>query len=327
MARDIFSRFKRRARQFEATRGRPIAPSVTTRFLEAEIGAEQQRLGVEAERAERIAGQRELREQRREEIKAQRGANIVSGITGTATTAALIGETRLGQAAGRAAVGAARRVAPSVVGAVAPVPAGTLTGAGAPSAVTPTLTGTALPPTTAATPLAQVGAAAAPVLAGFAGAEIGKRVFGGEKGLIGKGETTQTIGTIGSAAAAGFLFGGPVGALIGAGTGVISDATVICTELTRQGYLSRRILELDGEYRKSGIDENTYAGYMRWAPYIVKGMQKSWIFTQLVRPFGSGWAHYTAHKIDKKVSNSVIGCLLYRLGVPVCRFLGRKGRK
>jgi len=141
-------------------------------------------------------------------------------------------------------------------------------------------------------------------------------------------ETAETIGSIGGGALAGFMVGGPLGAVVGGAIGfvedLVSDASVICTELYNQGHLSGVILALDTIHCKQNIDCYTYIGYREWADTVVKWMQSSKIVTRIVKPIARAWAYEMAHRVDKNVKGNFVGKLLLKFGVPICRYIGKK---
>lgn len=96
--------------------------------------------------------------------------------------------------------------------------------------------------------------------------------------------------------------------------------TVICTELHRQGIMSSEIYEKDVEYGKA-LEENyphVMIGYTFLATPIVKWMQKSKIFTEIVAYPAMKWAKHIA---DEK--KSVIGYLVFYIGQPICGVIGK----
>lgn len=150
------------------------------------------------------------------------------------------------------------------------------------------------------------------------------------------GEKTEgaIAGAAAGGAAAGLLAGagwgaagGPVGIAIGAIAGAVGGGSIICTELYYQGYLSKRVLILDGEHRLKNIDNDTYNGYVKWAKYIVSAMKKSKTVTKIVAPIGRAWAYEMAHRMDSRIPGSVFGKVLMKIGVPICRLIGKIGRR
>ena len=100
---------------------------------------------------------------------------------------------------------------------------------------------------------------------------------------------------------------------------------IICTELCEQGYITKEVLDLDYRHSDNNMDLATKVGYWKWATPIVNLMRKSSIFTQVVRPFGVAWAHEMAHREEPtKYSGNILGKLLMLIGVPLCRYIGKK---
>lgn len=162
--------------------------------------------------------------------------------------------------------------------------------------------------------------AAVAIAAGYVGHRLGTQ-WGDER-------TGNFVGGAASGAAMGFMMiGGAVGALIGGAIGAvggaISNASVICTELTRQGYIPKRIAKLDNIYRHRFIDYQTFATYRKLATPIVKLMQKSKIVTQIVRPFGVACCYEMASRVTPYVKGRILGKIILGIGIPFCKHLGR----
>ena len=100
---------------------------------------------------------------------------------------------------------------------------------------------------------------------------------------------------------------------------------IICTELCEQGYITKEVLDLDYRHSDNNMDLATKVGYWKWATPIVNLMRKSNIFTQIVKPFGVAWANEMAHREEPtKYSSNILGKLLMLIGVPLCRYIGKK---
>lgn len=100
--------------------------------------------------------------------------------------------------------------------------------------------------------------------------------------------------------------------------------SVICTELYRQGYIDDFIVMLDTEYGKQvrRDDPDLYAGYIAWAPTVVKWMQASRLVSAIVAIPAVAWAQNMAYRPNW------LGRLVSLIGEPICRFIGRTcGRK
>lgn len=95
--------------------------------------------------------------------------------------------------------------------------------------------------------------------------------------------------------------------------------TVICTELYRQGYYSKEIIEADQAYGEKIRKERpeVYIGYRLWADYVVAGMKRSELFTQAVAFFAVPWAKNMAGE------KNLFGQTLSVVFEPVCGFLGK----
>lgn len=195
-----------------------------------------------------------------------------------------------------------------------------------PSATAPTAVGTATPGI-----LGIAGQVALPAAVGsLAGSWLGSQPSFQEITPWGGKKTEKMMGGALGGAAAGAAYGSIVpgvgtviGGVIGGVIGFITGGSVICSELHRQGYITAEELELDFLYRVN-IDNETYTGYMSWAPKLVELMQRSGIITQLVRPFGVGWAKEMSHRLEPERKGNLIGKLLLKFGVPICRFIGKR---
>lgn len=324
-SRRSFSRVINRIRRQESLTGRKLGKNELGALFEAELAAkESQELG-----RSRLEFERETEERRAGEFKetqaTERRANILRGGASLVKGAGEFGETKLGgkvvdklSDVGRRIIGA--KAATTAVEAAAgtglsSTVATPFTDIATAEAITPLAT----PASGAALPAIASKVALPAVVGGAVGSKVSE-VIGGE----GKGarNTGRTLG----AAGAGFLFGGPAGAAIGGVIGIAQSETVICTELYRQGYLPSEVYALDDHALHTDIDEDIYNGYMSWAPYVVKAMKKSWLVTQLVRPFAVGWATHMAHKLDKRIPDSLLGKVVYKIGVPICKRIGLRRR-
>ena len=98
-----------------------------------------------------------------------------------------------------------------------------------------------------------------------------------------------------------------------------SGGTVICTELYHQGKLSKNIYDLDAEYGMTIRSQmpHVYAGYISWAPFVVKLMKKSKIVTSIVSFFAIPWAYYMAYDC------SLFGRIINSIGIKICGFIGK----
>ena len=216
-----------------------------------------------------------------------------------------------------------------------------------PAAATPSLTGIPSLTPPAITPIPPITPTVAPGLLSTAGTALPVVGWAGAAGTAG-GLLARSMGANKElSAGAGALAGAATGAMMGSaipgiGTviggviGLVSGALpnlfggkkkVICTELYRQGFLSRKIHRLDEKYAKMYIDNDTLRGYHLWAKPVAYCMTKSKLITYIVYPIGKAWAHEMAHRIDPDIKGSYLGRFLNRVGVPVCRWIGRRRKK
>jgi hypothetical protein len=141
-------------------------------------------------------------------------------------------------------------------------------------------------------------------------------------------------GAVGSGAITGMLIGGGpesptgwIGAAIGAALGFLTGGgTIICTELYNQGLMDKEIYEADCEYGKYIFKTDSFCmnGYKKIAQPIVGLMKKSKLFTSLVKGFTKYWSYEMAYQMGYRKRGHIIGRLIMKIGVPICRFLGKE---
>ncbi|MDD4986093.1 MAG: hypothetical protein PHQ43_09970, partial [Dehalococcoidales bacterium] len=114
----------------------------------------------------------------------------------------------------------------------------------------------------------------------------------------------------------------PVEVAEGIWEGVGGGGTIVCTELNRQGLLSRDVMEKDSEYRRQNVPLDAYNGYLRLFTPVVQLMRKSRLFTAIVRPFGVATATEMASRVDPTIKGTLLGKIILKIGIPICRFAG-----
>ena len=114
-----------------------------------------------------------------------------------------------------------------------------------------------------------------------------------------------------------------------ASAGGDDSGKVICTELHRQGKLDNATMAADKEFGEmvAENDPHTMAGYHLWAKPVVRLMQKSKIITWLVALLALPWAREMFLRQTGSGRGSWRGRILMRLGIPVCRFIGRRNAR
>ena len=148
-----------------------------------------------------------------------------------------------------------------------------------------------------------------PDMGGFS--PMGLGAVGTAPGGAGAG-AAGSVGPAGTPGAAGM--GGPAGG----GDGGDGDGTVICTELHRQGLMPNNIYKADSEFGNS-LDDDTIRGYHLWGKPVARAMKKSPLLTKLIKPLVLSWAYAMAG-----TGNSLFWRLALKIGVPVCRFIGKR---
>ena len=93
--------------------------------------------------------------------------------------------------------------------------------------------------------------------------------------------------------------------------------TVICSELHRQGLMDDITFEADKKFGKKQ-DIETLNGYHSWAIPLANLMRKSKAITWIVKPIALAWAK------DMAGGKNMFGKIINKIGIPICRFIGRK---
>lgn len=153
--------------------------------------------------------------------------------------------------------------------------------------------------------------------------ELNRRLFGIQASETGQAQLgLQQRGLEQGLAIAGQPAPQPQMGLLG---GVTQEISVICTEMNRQGLLSKNIRladEVFGSNMKRTRPE-VYAGYYCWAKYVVRVMKKSKRFTKFVCFFGLPWAKQMAYEQGYLGRGSILGAAIMKVGVPFCALIGK----
>jgi len=143
--------------------------------------------------------------------------------------------------------------------------------------------------------------------------EVGARQYGIVSSLLGERQldVAQSTGQA-AAAAAGKR-------------GLMSELTVICTELYVQGYLPKDVLRADREFGKliRKWDPVVFEGYLTWARPVVYLMTKSKIFSWLMSLIFVPWANDMAFQMGMDGKRSKFGEMVMRVGYPFSKMVGR----
>lgn len=131
---------------------------------------------------------------------------------------------------------------------------------------------------------------------------------------------------IAGGAAAGFTSFGPIGAAVGAVAGgvlsIIGEESVICTELFKQGYISKEFHKKESLYGFM-VDYNCMEGYHKIAKPIVKLMKKSPLFAKCIYYISRPVLNEMASQVDTNYNGSLIGSLCLKVLKPICKYVGK----
>jgi hypothetical protein len=102
------------------------------------------------------------------------------------------------------------------------------------------------------------------------------------------------------------------------------DSRVICTELYRQGKLSRELYRMDVLYTARHLSPTVVKGYHYWAIPVVRKMRKSDRLTQFMLYFTMKRAEEIAHIVNpaKYPKSSIAGKIIKNVGEALCYGIG-----
>lgn len=98
----------------------------------------------------------------------------------------------------------------------------------------------------------------------------------------------------------------------------VDDPSVICGELYRQHLMDDATYQADQAFGRR-VPPDVRAGYLLWAPTVVRWMRASPVMTWLVARLAVPWAREMAY------GDSCLGRVIMRVGWTVCARLGRCG--
>lgn len=149
------------------------------------------------------------------------------------------------------------------------------------------------------------------------------------------------------ASGAGFLLGnallpgvgGPLGSIIssvlpfddilsdvgGLFSGLFGGGSVVCTELHRQGIMSKELYYNDIMFANKHMSDVVLTGYRYWGIPVVHMMRDSANVTTIAAFFAVNRAHYIASITGAVAYNpvrAVLGAVINTIGVPACYILG-----
>jgi hypothetical protein len=107
-------------------------------------------------------------------------------------------------------------------------------------------------------------------------------------------------------------------------SGSDDGSKVICTELHRRKILNDAIFLADQRFGAMVASRHptVYAGYIRWASSVVRLMQRSLRFTNLVAWVALPWAEVMATRMGLKGTPTLRGIITFHVGWAVCGTIG-----
>jgi hypothetical protein len=106
---------------------------------------------------------------------------------------------------------------------------------------------------------------------------------------------------------------------------VVHNATMICTELHRRGYISDKMYEIDKAYSGSvyWCDKDLIAGYRRFARPIISLSRESDMVCKLMSACVKPWLQEVGHRAGELDKGHWIGRAYIKYGIPVLRMMGK----
>ncbi len=104
--------------------------------------------------------------------------------------------------------------------------------------------------------------------------------------------------------------------------GKCAVASVICTELNRQGLLSDRLTDASNKYADEKLDRLVLSGYHYWGRPTARLMKNSKEITKLVEPLAGPWARQMEYKVGLTTKVDPVGEVLVGMGLAHSRELG-----
>ncbi len=98
---------------------------------------------------------------------------------------------------------------------------------------------------------------------------------------------------------------------------------VICTQTMRQGLLCPAILRADEAYGRT-LPREVMRGYHSWGIPVARTMKQFPLLTYFLAPFAWAWANEAAFRHNGSGESNLLGRLLLKIGIPLCKFLGRR---
>lgn len=105
-----------------------------------------------------------------------------------------------------------------------------------------------------------------------------------------------------------------------------NSSKVICTELHRQGLMSREDYERCARHAREHLSGAHLRGYHLWALAVVRKMRRSKRATAFWRFLAQARADHIAFLYGDRSRRNRLGAILCAIGHPACRLIGGLGR-
>lgn len=122
---------------------------------------------------------------------------------------------------------------------------------------------------------------------------------------------------------------GAIGSVVGSGIGAYGKVasagmSIICTELTRMGYIRPRLHNLERKWIQKNIPTEAYEGYLLVAKPIVELMRHSKLLVLALVPFARAFVGECAHRTYPNVyRGSWLGARMIQIGIPLFKMIWR----
>ena len=164
--------------------------------------------------------------------------------------------------------------------------------------------------------------------------DLGNAFSGGSKGKTVTGRQANTAGSGGGSSdrslsgSSGESSGGGLLSSLFGGSDDNEDSgggTIICSELYRQGYLSKELWQADETWGRMTArrDPDIIRGYRHWAAPVVRLMKRSPRATRIIATLTAPWARQMAYEAGYLPNGNFLGWLTNLIGIPFSRLVGK----
>lgn len=133
---------------------------------------------------------------------------------------------------------------------------------------------------------------------------------------IAQGDVGGAVGTVAGSVIGNMIFPGVGGAIGGFLGDFLGGGSVVCTELLRQGKMSKELYALDIAFARKEMSITTLRGYRFWAIPFVKAMRKSESLSRIAALFAVSRARHISGE------RNLVGFLTRKTFEPICFIIG-----